>query len=209
MVVRFRAPLSLVAAVLLIAAVAAVFVGGRLFQDWNTLHGVPSRGGSSQLAQLEGRPLTLPVLHSVSECTRGPLNSDNSALGGGPLYAYGGSKYTRTAWGDYNVYVFYTDQQIAGPILVRGRDLLNNSSVAFIGTWAGGPVIGTDVLHGSRVQQHSELVLNEADTRAVVDNPPAKPHSFVWQFTAGTPLGSAAIGWQIDGDGFSENFLLC
>jgi hypothetical protein len=209
MVLRFRQPLSLVAAVLLIAVVAALLVGGRVLQDWNAFHSVPSRGDSSQLAQLEARPLNLPVLYSISECHLGPLTSDNSALGSGPLYAYGSSKFTRTAWGTYNSNVLYTDRQITGPILVRARDLLNNSRIVFVGTWAGGPKVGTDVLHGSRVDQRSELVLNEKDTRPVVDNPPAQPHAFVWQFTAGVPDGSSAIGWQIDGDGFSEVFVLC
>ena len=56
-----RAPMPLVAVLVLIAVVAAVFVGGRLIQDWSSLHnGTPAgQHGSATLAQLEGIPLNL------------------------------------------------------------------------------------------------------------------------------------------------------
>src|SRR5437868_14322112 len=48
MLFRIRAPLSLVAAFLLIALVAAVFIGGRLIQDWNALHNGSPAGQRSE-----------------------------------------------------------------------------------------------------------------------------------------------------------------
>lgn len=210
MLFRVRAPLSLVAVFLLIALVAAVFIGGRLLQDWNAFHNSSPAGQShpSELAQLEARPLNLPVMKSVSECTAGPWNSDGT-IGSGPLSIYGGLG-PRTSWGQYFQIVLYTDQVIDGPILVRVRDLVNNVNIVFVGKGAAGPVVGTDVLDGRRVDQRSELVLFANTPAPVTDNPPAKPHAFVWGFTEGVPKASSgSTGWQIDGMSFSEVFLVC
>src|SRR5438270_2050209 len=201
MLFRIRAPLSLVAVFLLIALVAAVFIGGRLIQDWNAVHNGSPAGQSTQseLAQLEARPLNLPVLKSASECN-GPYAAGSTA-GAGPLFAYGGFAGT-TSWGMYFRNIFYTDQQIAGPIVVRVRDVVNNVNVVFVGKYAAGPVVGTDTLNGTRVQQHAELVLYANNAALVTVNPPSKPHAFVWGFTVGVPNDSTgSTGWQVDGMG--------
>jgi hypothetical protein len=211
MLFRIRAPLSLVAVFLLIALVAAVFIGGRLIQDWNALHNSPAgQSTQSELAQLEARHLNLPVLKSRSECTTGPFNSDGT-VGSGPLFAYAyGGLGGKTSWGAYIDNDFYADRQISGPILVRVRDVLNNVTGVFVGNFAAGPVVGTDVLNGTRVEQHSELVLFENTAARVTDNPPSRPHAFKWGFTAGVPNeSSGSTGWQIDGLGFTEVFLVC
>ncbi|HKW69547.1 MAG TPA: hypothetical protein VJP81_03105 [Candidatus Dormibacteraeota bacterium] len=209
MVFRLRAPLSLVAVFLIIAVVVAVFIGGRLITDWNALHNTsPAGSNRADLAQLEARPLNLPVYHSRSECTVGPLNADG-AYGSGPMYLFGGLG-PRTARATYYNIVMYTDVQIAGPILVRAHDVVRNINMVFVGRFAAGPVVGTDVLSGTRVEQHTEIVLNESQTSPVVDNPPAKPHAFVWGFTVGVPQDSTgSTGWQVDGGRFSEVFFDC
>lgn len=211
MLFRIRAPLSLVAVFLLIALVAAVFVGGRLIQDWNALHNSPAgQSNNSDLAQLEARPLNLPVLKSRSECTTGPFNSDGT-VGSGPLFAYAhGGLGGITSWGAYIDNDFYTDQQIAGPILVRVRYVLNNVTGVFVGKYAAGPVVGSDVVNGTRVEQHNELVLFENTADRVTDNPPSRPHAFKWSFTVGVPNAETGpTGWQIDGLGFTEVFVIC
>src|SRR5207248_9652894 len=48
MLFRIRAPLSLVAVFLLIALVAAVFIGGRLIEDWNAVHNGSPAGQSTE-----------------------------------------------------------------------------------------------------------------------------------------------------------------
>lgn len=62
MLFRMRAPLSLIAAIVAIALVAAVLVGGRLIQDWNAAHKPLPAGQTNTptLAQLEAVPLNSP-----------------------------------------------------------------------------------------------------------------------------------------------------
>ena len=211
MVFRFRAPLSLVAVLLLIALVAAVLIGGRLIQDWNALHrSSPAGSSSSELAQLEARPLNLPVFQSVSECTPGPMAPDNSAFGSGPVYAYAGSATTRSRQWEYYTVVLYTDEQISGPILLRVRDLTNTRNLVFVGKFTSGRAVGTDTLRGASVEQKTEVVLSESNPSTVVDDPPTKPHQFVWQIMVGVPgVGNLASSWQLDGKGFTEVFAVC
>ncbi len=54
MIVRLRAPLSLVATLVLVAMVVGIFVAGRLVQDWNAFHNGAPAGKAHQptLAQL-------------------------------------------------------------------------------------------------------------------------------------------------------------
>jgi len=213
-VVRLRAPLSLIAVFLIITAVAAAFVGGRFIQQWNASHTVMPAGPTqtTTLAQLEGRALRLPVFQSIKDCHDGPYSPD-SDYGSGPLYATGGSA-SRTAWGEYYYNVFYTDKVIDGPILVRVTDLYKPGiRLRFVGPGAGGPIVGTDVVEGTTYEQHSELVLYESQA---VPTPlagwggPSRDHRFVWDFLIGMPLNaSGGTGWQIDGPGFTEIFLAC
>ena len=212
MLVRLRAPLSMVAALVVIALVTAVLVGGRLIQDWNAFHGTPA--GHSQLTplqQLEARPLTLPYVHSLAECTTGPRDPVTLALGSGPVFldsTYAGGGWT--GWGDYGQVVFFTDAQIAGPILVRARDVVTRAPIVFVGPYADGPVAGTDTLNGKVVIQHSELALSANTAAAATDNTLQQPHRFEWEITAGFPKYSTlSTAWQIDGLGFSETFVGC
>ena len=210
LMVRMRAPLSLVAVFVVIAVVAAVFVGGRILQDWSALHsGSPaSMAPSPELAALEARPIHFV---SLADCLPGPFDADGG-LGRGPIFAYGGST-TATKWGSYFHGVAYSDAATSGPVLVRVSDLATNQPVMFIGRFAAGPVVGTDTVNGKRYEQHTELVLTDADTTESLDpgwNRPVRSHQFMWEFLAGVPqTGSNHTGWQIDGAGFSEVFYAC
>ncbi|HET7421052.1 MAG TPA: hypothetical protein VFL27_11795 [Candidatus Dormibacteraeota bacterium] len=212
MLFRLRAPLSLVAALMVIALVAAVLVGGRLLQDWNASGSHSARGSSSELSQLEARPLTMPYIHSVSECKTGPVDEHTLAVGAGPLFLeYSGYAMAGwTSWGDYGKVVLFTDTEITGPILVRTRDVVTKAVIVFVGRYAAGPVVGTDTLSGGVVTQHSELVLSAATSEPASDIVVQPQHKFEWQFTLGFPkFSTLSAAWQIDGLTFSETFVAC
>ncbi len=212
MTFRARVPLPLVAVFVAVALVAAVLVGNQLMQAWSAAHG-PSPAGQihlTSLQQLEARPLHLPLYKSISDCQPGPYNAEGS-LGSGPIYGDAGSA-SSTKWGEYFFNVAYADQTINGPILVRVEDLVTHRRIVFVGSFAAGPPVGSDTVDGVEVQQRLELVLDESHTTpgghqaGWVTN----HHRFVWDFMAGAPAGwSGATGWQIDGAGFTEVFLVC
>lgn len=217
MIVRFRAPLSLGAAVLLIAMVATVLVGGRLFQDWNAMHrSTPAEESHQQeVAQLEAVPLRIPTVHSYRECfsMNGPFyaNQDPATIGvysdfgSGPVYVQAPGALSTSNWGDYYHNIAFADVEVAGPILIRARDVFTNQPVLFVGKYAAGQVVGHDTVDGAAVEQRAELVLDPSQAskdRGI--------HKVAWPFVAGHPKGgSGSFGWQIDGVGFSEVFLAC
>lgn len=205
MILRMRVPLSLVAVFVLIALVVGVLIGGRLIQDWNSFHNGAPAGDSyqSEVAQLEAAPWRIPVIHSHVECTNGPTNSAGS-FGSGPVYGDGGAT-SKSNWGEYYHNLAYAETKIAGPILVRARDLFTDQPVVFVGRYAAGPVVGSDTVDGRTYQQHVELLLDASHNSKV----PAV-HKFNWDFIAGVPTNwSGSTGWQIDGIGFSEVFRAC
>ncbi len=193
---RMRAPLSLVAVFVVIAVIAGALVGGRLIADWRSLSAprVPA-APQTPLQKLEARPLHLPTLHSATECVYGPWGTSGD-LGTGPLHWSGSAVEIRTAWGSYFHEFLYADGAVTGPILVRARDLIHGQRVVFVGQYAGGPVVGTDVLDGNVVVQHLELVIDSV-------TPP-----YAWQIEDGSANGTGCTGWQIDGPGFTETFTL-
>jgi hypothetical protein len=202
---RLRGPLSLVAMFILIAMVAAVLIGGRLIHDWNAFHSSAPAGSSyeSEVAQLESVPLRVPAVQSVLDCKTGPYNSAGS-YGSGPVYGDGGA-FSTSSWGLYFHNSAYAETKIAGPILVRALDLYTRQPVIFVGQYAAGPAIATDKVDGRTYDQHPELVL---DTTSSSKGPGT--HTFVWPFIAGVPSSwSGSTGWQIDGIGFSEVFVVC
>jgi hypothetical protein len=215
LILRLRAPVSLVAAILVIALVAAVLVGGRVVQDWNFFrNAVPAvNRGQSELQRLESRPLHIPVVRSPAECRSGPFRAPGGGyLGSGPVYA-GGGPSTDTRWGTYFYDLAFVDTQINGPVLVRARDLFTHQAVVFVGPYAIGPEVGKDMLHGTSVQQHTEVLLDPANASTPSSPDPRlyrTPYRYAWEFTAGVPsTWSGSTGWQIDGAGFSEVFLSC
>ena len=205
LMLRLRVPLALVAMFMLVALVVGVLVGGRLMQDWNAFHNVAPAGDNyqSQVAQLEAVPLRVPVFASQLDCKSGPFNSAGS-LGSGPVYGDAGP-ISNSTWGAYYSIVAYADTDVAGPILVRAIDLFTRQPVIFIGQYAAGPVAVSDTFKGQTYDQHAEVLLSTStsDKQAV-------SHKFVWKFIDGVPTSySGSTGWQIDGIGFSEVFVVC
>lgn len=204
-----RGSLAMVAVLVVVALVAAVLAGGRLVQDWNSHHNPAPAGqrSTSQLAQLEARPLHLPSYASARDCQSGPFNAEGS-YGSGPVYGDGGGT-VNTTWGIYYQNSAYADAAIDGPILVRARDIFTNQTIVFVGNFASGRVVGTDTVDGQVHQQRTELVLF-TDQVAGAPHSVESGHKFVWQFIAGAPMGwSGSSGWQIDGLAFSETFVVC
>lgn len=193
--VRVRAPLSLVAVFVVIAVVAGLLVGGRLFADWKSYSAPPVPAApQSPLQKLEARPLHQPLLHSRTDCAIGPLASSGD-LGLGPFHMSGSAVQIQTVWGSYYDDFLYADGPVTGPILVRARDLIHGQRLVFVGRYAGGPVAGSDILDDQLVDQHLELVIDSV-------TPP-----YAWQIEAGYSKDATICdGWQIDGPDFSETF---
>ena len=207
-----RAPISLVAVLVATALVVGILVGGQVIHVWHAQHdGVPAGDAfQAQVAQLEAKPLVLPSFKSSTECKSGPYNVAGD-LGSGPVFARfalsgagPGGRWT-TDSSVYSDEVAYADSRIAGPILVRARDLVAGQPVFFVGQYAAGQTVGSEIMDGSKFEKRSELLLT-ADN---VSHTPS-PHRFHWEFLAGAPITwSGSTGWQIDGVGFSEIFLAC
>ena len=200
MATRLRMPLSLVAALLLVAVVAAALV------TWNALHNnVAPAGhvGLTTVQQLEAVPLHIPTYTDREACKPGPFNAAGD-LGGGPIYGIGGAT-TSTAWGVYYNNTAWAQTATSGPILIRAIDVITGRPVVFVGMFAAGPSVGTDTLDGKVVQQRTELVF---DVSQATKNHVGHPYE--WTFFAGVPNDwSTQTGWQIDGLGFSEVFVAC
>lgn len=193
---KLRAPLSLVAMLVVIAVIAGALMGGRLLADWKQFTALPVPAvPQTPLQKLEARALHLPTVHSTTDCVFGPVGN-NGDVGVGPLHGSGSAVEIRTAWGSYFHDFLYADRPVTGPILVRARDLISGQPVVFVGQYAGGPVVGTDVLDGQVVEQHVELVID-------LVAPP-----YAWQYEAGIANNPPCTGWQIDGPGFTETFTI-
>jgi hypothetical protein len=194
--VRLRAPLSLVAVLAVIALVAGALMGGRLIADWRA-YSAPRVPAAPQtpLQKLEARALHLQRLAPHAYCPQGPFDQNGDA-GTGPIHTSGSSVELHTNWGFYYFDAMWADRPIEGPILLRGRDLVTGQPIVFVGDYAAGPSVGSDVVDGQVVQQHVELVIEA----------PALPYA--WQLTAGVQNNVDCEGWQFDGPGFTETIVI-
>ena len=217
---RFRAPLSLVAVLVLIALVVGAFVGGRLIHDWNSYLNRSIPGGQIDpqvLRTLESRPLVQPLIHANDPCPGGPWNPSTGWWGAGPVFvsspiASGYGPVANSAWGIYAVFHAQTPTGMTGPVLIRARDLVSGAPLVFVGRYASGAVIAIDRLHGQDIRQQPEVAI---DTTHPATAPSA---GFVdWAFTIGvhedfpTPRPGTlttlplirCTGWQIDAPNFT------
>lgn len=201
MMLRLRVPLSLVAVFVLVALVVGVLIGGRLMQDWNSLRNSAPAGGTSQsaLAQLEAKPLTLPVLKAGDACPASPGNTLGFDFGAGPVYALGGPE-SLSPWGYYFDVTWITAPDLTGPVLIRGRDLMSNRNVVFVGGYTAGAVVGTDTQSGSKITQRGEILLDAAHPHSRGSNGYGE-----FQVRQGLAAGwVGCVGFQIDGPDFTE-----
>jgi hypothetical protein len=215
-----RAPLSLVAVLVLIALVVGTLVGGRLVSDWQsfTKRSVPSGIDTTQLSRLEARPFQMPLLKPDAACPGGPWDPATGWWGTGPAHVYSWTSSgfvpgTITPWGIYDSFHAEIDRSIKGPVLVRARDLKTGDLLVFVGQYAAGPVGGADKLDGQEVEQRLELALDASHPQGA-----ASGGFYAWSFTAGLKADTShhggaltvgpaiCTGWQIDGEGFTETF---
>ncbi|HEY6875766.1 MAG TPA: hypothetical protein VI384_05350, partial [Candidatus Dormibacteraeota bacterium] len=93
----------------------------------------------------------------------------------------------------YYAYIaLWSDKPFNGPLLIRALDLVNGQRVIFVGQYAAGQYVGSDVLDGKSVDPHLEFVIPEI----------APPYA--WLMTIGVKNVDNCEGWQFDAPGFSE-----
>jgi hypothetical protein len=215
-----RAPLSLVAVLVLISLVVGILVGGRLMNDWQNFNkrSVPGGIDTTQLSRLEARPFQMPLIKFGAACPGGPWDPATGWWGTGLVHVYswnssGFVPSTITQWGVYGSFHAEIDRSIKGPVLVRARDLNTGDLLVFVGQYAAGPVGGTDKLGGQDVEQRLELALDASHPQGA-----ASGGFYASSFTAGFKTNTShhggpltvgppiCTGWQIDGEGFTETF---
>ena len=205
MVYRMHAPLTVAAALIVVAV-----IGAALF-TWNAVHTVSTSGhvGQTAVQQLEGRNLNLAVL-AGEPCPLTPLKAQawggQSGIYGAPPAGVAKAGFSfSNGWGRYWDMFAVTTANLTGPVLLRGRDLQTGQDMIFVGKWAYGPVVGTDQWDGPNVSQHRDLVLDPS-------KPPhedAGPGLAKWSFVAGVARGaSGCLGLQLDGADFTETVVL-
>jgi len=226
-VASLRGTMALVAALLAILIVATVLVGGRVWHDWNLFTNRTAPGGQVHmtLAQLEARPLLMPLVPpdatcpavqtiSASEADSLPEPIHSLTYAGyvfssvGPAHAsvIPGNGGDLTSWGQYANVAWVIEPQVTGLVLIRGRDAANHDlPLVYVGQYAAGAVIGTDsgVHIGPPAVQRSEVVLDASRHPATS----AKGNWGVYNVRVGVPdTMSPCHVFQVDGDGFSEVF---
>lgn len=212
MLFRLRAPLSLVAVLVLIALVVGALIGGRLISDWNSSHSsIPAGQPQLTVADLEARPIILPTIGPNDPCpVKTGTNSFGLAYGSGPVYADGGNG-RNTSWGTYWDIYWYSAPSLRGPVLIRGRDLRSSTErVVFIRNYVAdvaGPVVGNDPSPGTG-DQYAEITFNASDPSHRIHNALSPWNGFgSWLVRQGlSNNASDCVGFQIDGSGFTETF---
>ena len=198
---QLRAPLSLVAAFVLISIVAGVLVGGRLLRDWSEVHNAPA--AARTVAQLEAVPVHLPVVQPGGVCPEHPgVNSLGFDYGSGPVYVNGRFipeltfvDQSGAGAGLYHL-TYYATPDLQGAVLVRGRDLVNDRPIQFIAPTGSGFPGDTPPW-----PVKDELVLDAS-------HPASRSASTgygIWHVGQQIAQGwSGCWGLQIDGSNFSE-----
>ena len=210
-----RGATSMLALILVLVVAVGVLAGGRLYRDWSAFNSQPGNG----LAALEARPMHLPVLVPGQDCPIGPKADlqgagNGEGFGEGPVFGMPIGLDNKSTWGTYGYQWLLTRRDLAGPVLVRAKDLVTGKAVVFVGTYAAGPVTGKDSdRNGFAVKQHHEALL---DTNHPPEdtNPPevyfgGSDRLVAWQITLDLQRGaSGCVAYQIDGPGFSEVFVV-
>lgn len=211
---RWVAPLGLIAAGLALALVAGLFIGGRY---WRAQNAPPSTVGQNELKQLESNPLNYPAVAPGAECpvTQPKLNQQFGMLvGDGPVYLGNTDIYGGGEWGYWvGLGFLYYPAPRKGSILIRAKDLKSDAQVAFANypltptaITAAGPVLGSADVVNHRVQLRAEATFPDPWHAKPIDKKGDLPLLIV---LFGMQTGSSGcIGFQIDGPGFTENFVI-
>jgi hypothetical protein len=225
-----------VAAVLVVVLVATILVGGRAWRELNAYGYQLSI--SSQVAALEARPLkNLPTVPPGAPCPAGPYNqilylpwleqpqfADNADVyGGGPAYEWEPGLNTnviRTDWGTWIETNFLAGPTSSGLMLFRARDLRTNQPIVFAENpyadssrndgFVTGDVVGQDSYVERAVQERPMLVIDASHPSTVVANRNRRSYNyFEVSVLVGYPKGNSdCFGFQVDGPGFTEVFVV-
>lgn len=204
---RFRGTLVLVAAALVLTIVAGLFIAGRLWRNEN----LPSQTISQpELKSLESRALSFPIVAPGAPCPVTPVTLNDMwglVIGSGPVFLVDREIDESGEWGYWVGLGFTSAGRTPGVVLIRARDLRADVQVAF----ANYPLAPTQVKAVGRVLGDARVVNHKVQlrTEAAFNDPalpaPHNPELFV---LFGVQQGSSGcIGFQVDGPGFSENFV--
>jgi hypothetical protein len=156
---------------------------------------------AAELAKLEARPMKQPLLGSGQACHKDTLDPSTNLWGSGPVYLMGGPG-TATSWGDFFDVSGMTKPGLAGPVLMRARDLkARNHPVVFVGPYAAGAVYGTDPSFGNL---YVDLALDVAHPTGATYFVNGTPYN-AWYWRQGIANGwTGCISFQFDGPSFTE-----
>jgi hypothetical protein len=212
--IRFRTSLALVAAGLVVALVAGLFVAGRIWRNENL---PPQTISQAQLNNLEERPLNYPTVAPGAPCPTTPktLGPYGLFIGdpGDRVGIYDTEIFQSTSWGEWvELAVGYVAPN-EGLVLVRARDLKATAEVVFAnyplaptGISAAGQVLGEDHALNHDLKLRSEAVFRDLAHTPVIDK---QGHLPQFLMLVGLQKGSSGcIGFQIDGPGFTENLVV-
>ena len=212
---RFQGAAGLVAAAVVVALIAGVVLGGRIWRDMNS---TPSTINPTQLKGLEARHLNFTTVARGAACptTALTLNPDlGMVVGGGPVYVGNRDVFESGSWGFWVAVGFASSGQTPGLVLLRAKDLQSDSQVAFAhyplaptAITAVGRALGSDELSdgSTKVQLRSEAVFQDPPGPWHPGQAGGAPAELV--VLLGMQSGSSGcIGLQIDGPDFTENLV--
>ena len=218
-----RGGTAIVAALLVVALIGGLILGGRILRD---LRSTPVPGvNQGELKMLESQPLLpLPAMPSDGRCPSGPVADDlmghpATAIGSGQLRSIlgvGNGTY-RSNWGTWNETYFLVGPEAKGLFLVRARDLQSGATAFFAGNLSGvdsaqfgraipwGKVAGQDRVNGQNAPHHPELVINASAPSDFVKTPSKPP---MWGAYVGFPTAAGGcIVFQINYGHSTETFV--
>jgi hypothetical protein len=209
-VYRFQGAATLLAAMLVVTVIAGLIVGGRI---WRDLNATPSSINQSELKSLEGKPLHFPSVAPGGQCPASVEHLDQQigmVIGDGPVYVVDGGSLDTNDWGTFGHLSLFYEPQRAGLVLMRVKDLQSGVEVAFAqyplaptGITAVGPVLGQ--VHA----MNKDLLLRPEAVFRDMWNTPKQARGPQYLVLVAMPKGSSGcIGFQVDGPGFSKNFVV-
>ncbi len=198
-----RNRLVLLAAALVLVIGVSVAISARMLDASRVGQTINAGPPKTTVAELLARPLRFSLKPNLAACASdGPIT--NGLFGAGPIYGAGGSVNVTTNWGAYDTGMVITPPGMAGPIVLRGEDLITGQPMVTFGNYTAGPVYRTDVINRKTTNLYTASALDTA-------HPPARPYSFLnrtyyqWLVVQGWPHNNGfCAGLQIDGPDFSE-----
>ncbi|HET9782038.1 MAG TPA: hypothetical protein VFR33_09680, partial [Candidatus Dormibacteraeota bacterium] len=207
---NFRSLAAAVAVLLVLALIAGLILGGRLFRD---LRNSPAPAvNQGELHKLESRPLvSMQAWPADGVCPIGPVSRDflgNPAIGDAPVKSFlGASAVYNSAWGAWNGTGFVLSPLDKRLFLIRARDMQTGATVYFAGNISSaadanigrafltGPVTSHDRVNGHDVPLTPEMVIDASKPSDKANG----PSEDVWVSYVGYPKGgSGCIFFQVD-----------